>query len=365
MPAPAAPVDLRSDTVTRPTPGMRRAMAAAEVGDDVFGEDPTINHLQERVAELLGKEAALFVASGTMGNQLCVRTHTRPGDEVLIHEGGHVLNYEGGSAAALSGVQLRPLPGAYGILDPADIRRAVWPRQEHFHRSRLLCLENTHNRAGGTIWPLSALDAAVGVAREAGLAVHLDGARLWNAHVATGVPLADYAARADSVSVCFSKGLGAPVGSVIAGPREFIAEARFHRKKYGGAMRQAGILGAACLYALDHHLPRLAEDHANAALLAERLREVPGLTIPHPVESNIVIVELAGLGLTAADAVPPLTAAGVLTIAADFTRVRFVTHLDVTGEQVAWAAETAVRVLAELGRGATEGSAATGCASRP
>ncbi|MCZ7662406.1 MAG: aminotransferase class I/II-fold pyridoxal phosphate-dependent enzyme [Thermoleophilia bacterium] len=342
------PVDLRSDTVTRPTPGMRRAMAEAEVGDDVFGEDPTINRLQDRVAELLGKEAALFVASGTMGNQLCVRTQTQPGDEVLIHEGGHVLNYEGGSAAALSGVQLRALPGAHGILDPADIRRAIWPRQEHFHRTRLLCLENTHNRAGGTIWPLPAMDAAVAAAREAGLDVHLDGARLWNAHVATGVPLSDYAARADSVSVCFSKGLGAPVGSVIAGPRQFIEQARFHRKKYGGAMRQVGILGAACLYALDYHIERLADDHANAALLAERLREVPGLEIPHPVDSNIVIVELAGMALTAAGVVPPLAQAGVLAIAADHTRVRFVTHMDVSAEQVAWAAGTAVRVLAGL-----------------
>jgi len=324
-------------------------MAEAEVGDDVFGEDPTINLLQERVADLLGKEAALFVASGTMANQLCVRTHTRPGDEVLIHEGGHVLNYEGGSAAALSGVQLRALPGVHGVLAPDDIRRAVWPRQESFARSRLLVLENTHNRAGGTVWPLEAVAAVAAVAHEAGLLVHLDGARLWNAHVATGVPLAAYAAPVDSVSVCFSKGLGAPVGSVIAGTRGFIGEARFNRKKYGGGMRQVGILGAACLYALDHHVPRLADDHAAAALLAERLRAVEGLEIPHPVQSNIVIVELSGLGVTAAEAVPVLSEAGVLAIAADATRVRFVTHLDVNEQQVARAADTAVRVLSALG----------------
>jgi threonine aldolase len=344
-------IDLRSDTVTRPTPAMRKAMAEAEVGDDVFGEDPTINLLQERVAALLGKEAALFVASGTMANQLCVRTHTRPGDEVLIHEGGHVLNYEGGASAALAGVQLRALRGIHGVIAPDDVRRSVWPRQESFARSRLVALENTHNRAGGTIWPLEAVTAVAAVAHEAGLAVHLDGARLWNAHVATGVPMADYAAPADSVSVCFSKGLGAPVGSMIAGTRDFISEARFHRKKYGGGMRQVGILGAACLYALDHHVQRLADDHATAAYLAERLREVEGLEIPHPVQSNIVIVELSGLGSTAAEAVPALEEAGVLVVPADVTRVRLVTHMDVNKEQVARAADAAVRVLARLGDG--------------
>jgi len=349
VPTSAAPLDLRSDTVTQPSPGMRRAIAEADVGDDVYVEDPTINRLQERVAELLGKEAALFVASGVMGNQLCVRTHTRPGDEVLIHEGGHVLNYEGGSAAALSGVQLHPLRGANGQFDPEDVRRAVWPAQEHFHRSRLLCLENTHNRGGGTVWPLDRMAAVVTAGRECGLAAHLDGARLWNAHVASGVPLATYAALFDSVSVCFSKGLGAPVGSVIAGSADFIAEARMHRKKYGGAMRQVGILGAACLYALDHNLDRLAEDHENAALLGARLREVPGLEIPHPVESNIVIVEVAGRGLTAADVVPALAAQGVLAGAADHTRVRFVTHMDVTRDQVAAAADAAARVMGRLG----------------
>ena len=349
MPTSDAPIDLRSDTVTRPSAGMRRAIAEAEVGDDVYVEDPTINRLQERVAALLGKEAALFVASGVMGNQLCVRTHTRPGDEVLIHEGGHVLNYEGGSAAALSGVQLRPLRGANGQFDPEDVRRAVWPVQEHFHRSRLLCLENTHNRGGGTVWPLDRMTAVVAAGRECGLAAHLDGARLWNAHVASGVPLATYAALFDSVSVCFSKGLGAPVGSVIAGSAAFIAEARVHRKKYGGAMRQVGILGAACLYALDHNLERLADDHENAALLADRLRDVPGLEIPHPVDSNIVIVEVSGRGLTAADVVPVLAAQGVLAGAADYSRVRFVTHMDVTRDQVVAAADTAARVMGGLG----------------
>lgn len=346
---PDLPIDLRSDTVTRPTPAMRAAMASAEVGDDVFGEDPTINLLQERVADLLGKEAALFVASGTMANQLCVRTHTRPGDEVLIHEGGHVLNYEGGSAAALSGVQLRALGGVHGVLDPEEVRRAVRPHDQHFARSRLVVFENTHNRAGGTIWPLEAVREVAAAAHDEGLLVHMDGARLWNAHVATGVAMADYAAPVDSVSVCFSKGLGAPVGSVIAGTSAFIRDARFHRKKYGGAMRQVGILGAACLYALEYHVGRLADDHAAAAHLADRLREVEGLEIPHPVQTNIVIVELAGMGLTAAEAVPALAAAGVLVGAADGTLVRFVTHMDVSSDQVARAADLSVRVLSGLG----------------
>lgn len=348
----ARPIDLRSDTVTQPSPQMRKAMAEALVGDDVYSEDPTINILQERVAGLLGKEAALFVASGVMGNQLCVRTHTRPGDEVLIHEGGHILNYEGGSAAALAGIQLRPLPGEGGQFEPKDVTDAIRPAQEHFARSRLVCLENTHNRAGGTVWSLPRMRAVVEEARECGLAVHLDGARLWNAHVATGVPLNAYCALVDSVSVCFSKGLGAPVGSVIAGSEEFIHEARFHRKKYGGAMRQVGVLGAACLYSLDHNIERLADDHRNAHLLADRLRVVEGVSIPHPVDSNIVMLELADRGLSAADVVQALAAKGVLAGPVDRTRVRFVTHMDVDQGQVARAGEIAASVIGGLGAAA-------------
>ena len=350
MTSPLLPVDLRSDTVTRPTEAMRRAMAEAEVGDDVYREDPTVTRLQERVAALLGKEAALYVPSGVMANQLAVQTHTRPGDEVLIHEDGHILNYEGGSAAALAGVQLHPLPGEHGLLDPDTVWAAVRPRGEHFAPSRLLALENTHNRAGGTVWPAARLEAVAAVARKEGLGIHLDGARLWNASVACGLALDVLAAAADSVSVCFSKGLGAPVGSALAGSADYIEEARRHRKRYGGAMRQAGIIAAGALYAVEHHRQRLAEDHAHAAHLGSRLAEVPGVTVTHPVETNIVIIEVAGIGLTAERAVAALAREGVLSGPADLTRVRFVTHQDVSQEQVRWAAGTAVRVLERLAR---------------
>lgn len=339
------PVDLRSDTVTRPTPAMRWTMAEAEVGDDVYREDPTVTRLQERVAELLGKQAALFVPSGVMANQLAVQTHTRPGDEVLIHEDGHILNYEGGAAAALAGIQLHALAGEHGLLDPDVVLAAIRPPGEHFAPTRLLALENTHNRAGGTVWPLRRLQEVAAAARDQGLRVHLDGARLWNASVASGVPLEAFAAQADSVSVCFSKGLGAPVGSALAGPEDFIEEARHHRKRYGGAMRQAGIIAAGALYAVEHHVGRLADDHEAAGLLGDRLATIPGVTITHPVETNIVIIDVGGLGLTAEQAIVALAAEGVLCGAADQTRVRFVTHMDVTAEQARRAAEAVARVL--------------------
>jgi len=342
------PVDLRSDTVTRPSPGMRKAMAEAPVGDDVYREDPTVNRLQETVAALLGKEAALFVPSGTMSNQLCLRTLTRPGDEVIVHEDAHVVHFEGGAAAALSGLQLRPLPGALGVLDPEAVRAAIRPPGEHYPRTGVVEMENTHNRCGGTIWPLAQMQAVAAVAKAQGVAVHLDGARLWNAHVASGVSLADYAAVADSVSVCFSKGLGAPVGSALAGSQAFVEEARLNRKRFGGAMRQAGILAAAALYALEHNMDRLAEDHHNAHILADRLREVPGLEIVHPVQTNIVIVDLRGLGVSAEMAVSVLRERGVLCGPASPSRLRFVTHLDVTTRQVELAAEVAARTLAGL-----------------
>ncbi len=342
------PIDLRSDTVTQPTADMRRAMAQAEVGDDVYREDPTIKRLEERVAALLGMEAALFVASGVMGNQICLRNLARPGDEVLVHEWGHVLNFEGGSAAALSGIQLRALPGVNGILSAEDVRAAVRPPDEHFAKVAAVALENTHNRAGGTVWPLEAQDAVVAAAREQGLAVHLDGARLWNAHVATGVPLERYALGVDSVSVCFSKGLGAPVGSVIAGSQEFIVEARRTRKRYGGAMRQVGILGAACLHALDHHLERLAEDHENARLLADALGSVDGVVIPHPVETNIVMADVGGLEVTGAELVEALAGRGVLAGTMAAQTVRFVTHLGVNRPEVERAGGVIADTLTEM-----------------
>jgi threonine aldolase len=344
----AGPVDLRSDTVTKPSEAMRRAMAAAPVGDDVYREDPSINRLQETVAEVLGKEAALFVPSGTMSNQLCLRTLTRTGDEVIVHEDAHVLHYEGGSAAALSGLQLRPLPGAFGVVSAEAVERTIRPLGEHFAHTGAVEMENTHNRCGGTIWPLKQMEAVTAVARLHGIAVHLDGARIWNAHKATGVSLQAYAATADSISVCFSKGLGAPVGSALAGSGGFVEEARSNRKRYGGAMRQAGILAAGALYALEHNLDRLVEDHENAALLAAYLREVPGLEIVHPVQTNIVIVDVSGLGATAEQVATALKERGVLCGVAAPDRLRFVTHLDVSAEAVRAAGEIAARALPTL-----------------
>jgi threonine aldolase len=341
------PIDLRSDTVTRPSEPMRRAMADAPVGDDVYREDPTIERLQEMVADLLGKEAALFVPSGTMSNQLCLRTLTHMGDEVVVHEDAHVLHYEGGSAAALSALQLRPVPGPFGVLSPESVTAAIRPAGEHFAHTGAVEMENTHNRCGGTIWPLEAMQAVTALAHERGIKVHLDGARLWNAHVATGVPLNDYAAAADSVSVCFSKGLGAPVGSALAGSYEFVERARDNRKRYGGAMRQAGIIAAGAVYALENNIARLAEDHANAATLASYLLEVPGLEIHHPVQTNIIIAEVSRFG-GAALVVDALKEEGVLCGVAAPSRVRFVTHLDVSAQAVKTAGEIAARVLTAL-----------------
>jgi threonine aldolase len=349
--APAAgAVDLLSDTATVPSPALRRAMAAAEVGDDVYREDPTVNRLQETVAALLGKEAALFVPSGTMSNQLCLRTLAHPGDEVIVQEDAHVLHYEGGSAAALSSLQLRPLPGLLGVLDPAAVEAAIRPLGEHFARTGAVEMENTHNRCGGTIWSLEQMSAVAEVAHRHGVGVHLDGARLWNAHVATGTSLDTYAAQADSVSVCFSKGLGAPVGSALAGSEAFVEEARRHRKRYGGAMRQAGILAAGALYALEHNLDRLADDHDNAALLADHLLKVAGLSLVHPVQTNIVIADVSALGLTAIEATEALRDEGVLCGAASPTTLRFVTHLDVHRTQVMQAGEIAAQVLGSVSR---------------
>lgn len=345
----AEPVDLRSDTVTRPGPQMRRAMAEAVVGDDVYGEDPSVNLLQERVAAILGKEAALFVPSGTMANQVCLRTLAGPGDEIIAHEGSHLFSYEGGAAAALSGLQVRPLSGVWGVLDPRDVEGAVRPPGEHFARTRVVAIENTHNSCGGTIWPLESMQAVGGVAARHGLAVHLDGARLWNAHVASGIRTADFAAVADSVSVCFSKGLGAPAGSVIAGTAAFVSEARYNRKRFGGGMRQAGVLAAAALWALDHNLSRLSADHDNAALLARLLREIPGLQIPHPVQTNIVVADLSGIGPVAVEAAAGLKEEGVLCTVFSDHLIRFVTHLDVDSKQVEFAGKAGARVLSAIG----------------
>jgi threonine aldolase len=333
-------VDLRSDTVTRPTPGMRRAIAEAEVGDDVFGDDPTVKALEERIADLLGKEAALFLPSGTMANEVAVAAHTERGDEVLLEENSHVFLYEGGGPALLSGVQLRPLPGDRGLPDRETVLAALRPRDPHFPRSRLLVLENTHNRAGGRVLPLESLEGLCRAVTERGLRTHLDGARLWNAAVATGIPESRWAAPFDSVSVCLSKGLGAPVGSVLAGPAAFIDLARHYRKRFGGGMRQVGLLAAAGLYALDHHRERLAEDHRRAAALASALEACPGLSVDAGgVETNIVLADVTPSGRDAAWWVKRLRAHGVLVVAMGPRTLRCVTHLDVDDEGLRRAVE--------------------------
>ncbi len=334
------PIELRSDTFTRPTAGMRAAMHAAEVGDDVFGEDPTVNLLEERVADLLGKEAALYVPSGTMSNQIGVRCHTQPGDEMLCDVNCHIYNYEAGAAVVLSGVSPRTLEGDYGILDFSQLEGKIRPINDHMVRTRLVCLENTHNRGGGRIFPLEKIQAIRAWTQRHGLALHLDGARLWNAVVATGVTLRTWANEFDSVSVCFSKGLGAPVGSALVGPRAFITRARRVRKLFGGGMRQAGVLAAAALYALDHHRDRLAEDHRNARTLAEAVADTPGLRLTPPdVQTNILIIEVdRDLG-SAADVQRTLNEHGVLVLTTGPQHLRAVTHLDVSAAQAERAAE--------------------------
>jgi len=334
---PTAPIDLRSDTVTRPTPGMRRAMAEAPVGDDVYGEDPSVRALEEQVAERLELEAAVFVPSGTQGNQVAIGVQCRPGEEVILEEGSHSFHYENGAMAALWGVQPRTVAGKRGILTGAQIQAAFRGQDDHLPRSRMVILENTHNRGGGTVWKPPAFEEAVSAARAAGLRVHLDGARLFNAEIAAGVPASTWSRLTDSTTVCFSKGLGAPVGSVLAGSAAFIAEARRLRKRLGGGMRQAGILAAACLYALDHHVQRLAEDHENARALARRLAEIPGVRVElDRVETNMVYAEVP---VDSGPLVLRLRSAGLLVNVVGPRSLRLVCHLDVDRTGCARAAD--------------------------
>ena len=329
-------IDLRSDTVTKPSQAMRDAMARAPVGDDVYGEDPTVNRLQDMLAGLLGKSAALFVPSGTMANQLSIRAQTQPGQEVIVESTAHIVRYEQGAAAALSGVQLHWVRGERGLLTAEQIETAIRPRDPHTIPTALICLENTHNSGGGSIYSLAAIEGIRAVAQLHGIPMHLDGARLFNAVVATGVSAADYARHFDTVSVCLSKGLGAPVGSLIAtNDLILIDKLRRFRRMYGGAMRQAGILAAAGIYALEHNIVRLTEDHGHASRLAQILHKIPSvsLNVAH-VETNIIVFEVKDDGRSPTEIVAALRQGGVLINAIGGRRFRAVTHLDISREDI-------------------------------
>lgn len=313
---------------------MRAAMASAEVGDDVIDIDPTTERLQQLTAELLGKEAAIFMPSGSMTNQIAVRIHCKPGDEFLCEAGCHIYNYEQGAFAQLSGVVARTVEGEGGVLQVDQLRALIRPNNEHMVRTRMVTLENTHNRGAGRIQPLESVREICDWAHANGLRTHLDGARLFNAVAATGIDAATWSAGFDTVSVCFSKGLGAPVGSALAGPRELIQEARRHRKLFGGGMRQCGILAAGAIYALEHNRERLVEDHEKAQILAAGIRQTEGLTLtPEQVDTNIVIFRVDPKIATAAEFVSRLKEVGVLALSTSPTQIRLVTHLDVTSEQ--------------------------------
>lgn len=343
-------VDLRSDTVTRPVPDMRRAMAEAVVGDDVFGDDPTVIRLEERVGSLFGMEAALFVPSGTMGNQVALAALCQPGDEVILDRYSHVFNHQVAAASVLSGLQLNPLDGDRGVITVEQIAPHVRPANIHQPVSRVIAIENTHNRAGGRIFPIEEMRRIKAFAHSNNMKVHLDAARLANAVVATGNSFRDYVACADTVCMCFSKGLGAPVGSIVAGESAVVERARRKRKQFGGGMRQAGILAAAALYALDHHLDRLKEDHVRARRLAEAVSRADGLELVFPVETNIVVFsvreEVGSIGAF----LDRLKQRGVLASLSGTSRVRLVTHLDVSTDDVEYAAEAIEKLGTRGGR---------------
>ena len=341
-------IDLRSDTVTRPTPAMREAMARAEVGDDVYGEDPTVNRLEEQIAALLGKEAAVFVPSGTMGNQIALQIHTRRGDEVIVGEDAHLCADESGAGAAWAGVQFRAA-GRGGLFTPDELAAVLRDPDMHCPRQSLVAVEQPHNRAGGRLFPVADLTAVAAAARARGLGLHLDGARLWNAAVAAGVTVAELAAPFDTVNVCLSKGLGAPVGSALAGTRDAIVAARLYRKMFGGGMRQAGVLAAAALYALDHQRARLVEDHAHAQALEAALREALGTsTRAHLVAAETNQVNVDTPGLPAERLVEAARRRGVLVGAMGPYRTRAVTHLDVAPADVPVAARALAAALHEV-----------------
>jgi threonine aldolase len=343
-------IDLRSDTVTRPTPEMRRAMAEAEVGDDVYGEDPTVNRLEARAAEIFGREAALYVPTGTMGNSIAMRVHTRPGQEVVCEQNGHIYNYEMASMSAIAGCLARPVPTQSGILTWPLVKAALRLNSPFRAWTGMVACENTHNMAGGRVLPTEIAEEICDECHALGIPVHLDGARIFNAAVALGKSVYEITRKFDSVMFCVSKGLGSPVGSLLVGSRDFIAQARRHRKVLGGGMRQAGVLAAAALVALEKSPPRLHIDHENANALAEGLAKVPGIRLdPKEVVTNIVIFDVSGTGLTSAEVTEKLKAQGVLANGISPTAMRMVTHCDVDRA----ACLRAVEILEHIALGAT------------
>lgn len=333
-------IDLRSDTVTRPSPAMRDAMANAEVGDDVFEEDTTVNKLQETVASIVRKESALFVPSGCMSNQLALKAHTEMGDEVIMEQEAHMFNYETAAPSIMSAVQVKTIPGVRGVFRADDLPPHIRPALYYMPRTRVICVENTHNRAGGAIFPLEEIKKLSAFCKERGIFFHLDGARLWNASVATGIPMKDWAQYFDSVSVCFSKGLGAPVGSAICGTKDFVSRARKWRKVFGGGMRQAGIIAAGALFAVQNNVERLKEDHEKAKYFAQQLSAVKLFAIDlETVQTNIVIVDVQKSGKTPQEIITIAKEHGILISAATFTKFRALMHMDVSMEQVKYAAD--------------------------
>ncbi|GLB60690.1 low-specificity L-threonine aldolase [Cytobacillus sp. NCCP-133] len=327
-------IDLRSDTITKPTEDMRKAAYEAEVGDDVYGEDPSVNRLEEAAAEMLGKEAALFVTSGTQGNQIAILTHCQPGNEIILEADSHIFYYESGAASAFAGVQTRTIKGKRGAMDPEEVMYALRGEDQHYPETGLICLENTHNRAGGAVLPIKNIMKIYNIGKEHHIPVHIDGARLFNAAAALDKPAGELAQYCDTVQVCLSKGLGAPVGSILAGSKEFISSARKWRKRLGGGLRQAGILAAPGLYALTQMQERLSEDHENALFLAGKLSEISGLRIENQVDTNIIVADVKGLNMDSVQFVERLKHEGVLSGTFGHSSVRFVTHYDVSRKEI-------------------------------
>ena len=328
-------IDLRSDTVTQPTEGMREAMMVAPLGDDVWGDDPTVNALQERCAAMFGKEDACFVPTGTMANQSAIRSQTQPGDEIIIHGESHIVRYEAGGAAALSGCSFAIADGDRGFFNTTDIHNLCKPEDPHFCKSKLVSLENTHNRGGGSVWPLKQLQDVCNTSHDLGLRTHLDGARIWHAIIQSGIDAATWASTFDTVSACFSKGLGCPAGSIVMGDKHTIYKVRRIRKMFGGTMRQSGILAGAAMYALDHHLERLEDDHENAKILARGLQEIEGVHCDVELtDTNLVFFNIDPAIGAGEEFCRKLAKNGILSEALDSHRIRFVTHIDVSREQI-------------------------------